>query len=194
MKLKRGYVQLYQPDKPRFSFFIIKLQGLFEFAPDWHLKAGVRRITACYLWTLRGVVQELSHLRPCLKRCRHCGIFFLTHPRNARRKDIDCPFGCREARRRRKSTERSTVYYQTPEGKIKKQQQNARRESRGQMPSIEPVQPVIVHLKVVASLVEGRSVALSEIFAMARRILRQLSLDSRGNTVYQGSDPENLPP
>jgi len=194
MKQKRGYVQLYQPDKPRFSFFIIKLQGLFEFTPDWYRKEGVRRIAARYIWTLRGVVQEHAHLGPCLKRCRQCGIFFLTHPRNARRKDIDCPFGCRETRRKRKSTERSTAYYQTPEGKIKKQQQNARRESRGQAPSIEPVQSMIVHLKVVANLIEGRSVALSEIFVLARRILRQLSLDSRWNAVYQGLDPENLPP
>jgi hypothetical protein len=120
--------------------------------------------------------------------------FFLTHPRNAQRNDLDCPFGCREARRKRKSTERSTAYYQTPEGKIKKQQHNARRDSRKEPSTADPVQPVIVHLKVVTSLIEGRSVALSEIFAMVRRILRQPSLDSWGITVYQGPYSENLPP
>jgi hypothetical protein len=118
----------------------------------------------------------------------------LTHPRNAHRNDIDCPFGCREARRKRKSTERSTAYYRTPEGKIKKQQQNARRGGCGKASVIKVDRPLIAHLKVVTSLIEGRSVALSEIFAMVRRILRQPSLDSWGKTVYQGPYPENLPP
>jgi hypothetical protein len=119
----------------------------------------------------------------------------LTHPRNAQRNDIDCPFGCREARRKRKSTERSTAYYKTSEGKIKKQQHNARREGRQESPAAaEPDQALIVHLKTVTSLIEGRSVALSEIFAMVRRILRQPSLDSSGKTVYQDPYPGNLPP
>ena len=194
MKQKRGYVRLYQPDKPRFSFFIIKLQGLFEFTPDWYRKEGVRRTAAGYFWKLRGVVQELSHLRPCLKRCRHCGILFLTHPRNAQRSDINCPFGCREALRKRKSIERSTAYYRTPEGKIKKQQQNARREGRGQACAPDPDQPVIVHLKVVTSLIEGRAVALSEIFSMVRCILRQHSIEWIGDGSYNAPYLYNPPP
>jgi hypothetical protein len=118
----------------------------------------------------------------------------LTHPRNAHRNDIACPFGCRQARRKRKSTERSTAYYRTPEGKIKKQQQNARRYSRAKASVLEADRPVIAHLKVVASLIEGRPVALSEIISMVRRILRQPSLDSWEKTIYQDPYPENMPP
>lgn len=65
--------------------------------------------------------------RRCLCRCRHCRIFFLGDPRNARREDLGCPFGCREAHRKRESTRRSVDYYRTPEGKIKKRQHNSRR-------------------------------------------------------------------
>ena len=41
---------------------------------------------------LRSLLRQKAHLRPCLCRCRHCRIFFLTHPRNARRRDLACPF------------------------------------------------------------------------------------------------------
>ncbi len=30
---------------------------------------------------LRSLLRAKPHLRACLTRCRHCGIFFLTHPR-----------------------------------------------------------------------------------------------------------------
>jgi hypothetical protein len=109
---------------------------------------------------------------------------FLTHPRNALRNDIDCPFGCREALRKRKSTERSSAYYQTPEGKIKKQQQNARRKGRGAPSAPEADHPVVVHLKVVTSLIEGRAVAVSEIISMVRRLLRQHSIEWPGDSRY----------
>jgi len=153
----------------------------------------VRRTAALYLLALRGVVRELSHLRPCLKRCRHCTILFLTHPRNIGRNDIDCPFGCREARRKRKSTERSTAYYQTAEGKIKKRQQNARRGNRGTPPG-EPDQVLIVHLQMVISLIEGRAVAVSEIFSMLRRILRQHSIGWLQKSVYTPPKANKTPP
>ena len=36
-------------------------------------------------------------------------IFFLTDARNAGRQDLGCPFGCRQAHRRRQSTRRSVA-------------------------------------------------------------------------------------
>jgi hypothetical protein len=118
---------------------------------------------------------------------------FLTHPRNIGRNDIACPFGCREARRKRKSSQRSTAYYQTDEGKIKKRQQNGRRGSRGTSPS-EPNQPLIAHLQIVTSLIEGRAVAVSEILVMLRRLLRQPSIGWLNKSVYTPPEPEKLPP
>lgn len=151
-------------------------------------------MAALYLLALRNVVRELSHLRPCLKRCRHCGILFLTHPRNICRNDINCPFGCRDVLRKRKSTERSSAYYRTDEGKIKKQQQNARRGNRGEPAPPEPDQPIIVHLQMVVSLIEGRAVALSEIFSMLRRLLRQHSIGWLKESDYTPSKPQKTPP
>ena len=40
-----------------------------------------------YYALLRSVLCAKPHLRRCLKRCRHCRIFFFTDPRNAGRKD-----------------------------------------------------------------------------------------------------------
>jgi hypothetical protein len=143
---------------------------------------------------LRCVIRAHRRLKPWLKRCRHCGIIFLTHPRNANRNDIGCPFGCRQARRSRKSTERSTAYYRTAQGKIKKQQQNARRGNRQKPLPPEPDQTVIVHLKMVTSLVEGRAVAFWEVFAMVRRILRQHSIGWPAELDYNLPNLDNPPP
>jgi len=80
-----------------------------------------------YYWLLRSAVRARPGLRRCLCRCRHCGIFFLADPRNAGRRDLGCPFGCREAHRRRESTRRSVDYYRGAEGKLKKRIQNSGR-------------------------------------------------------------------
>ena len=142
---------------------------------------------------LRFVIREHPRLKPCLKRCRHCGIVFLTDFRNAGRWDIDCPFGCRNAHRKKRSAQRSTAYYQTSEGKFKKKLLNARRNSRG-MPAPRAEQTLMVHLGVVTRLIEGRPVSLAEIVAMVKRMLRQHSLDNRENLVYQDPCWQDLPP
>lgn len=143
---------------------------------------------------LRSVVRKHPHLRSCLKRCRHCNILFLTHPRNALRSDIDCPFGCREALRKRRSKERSTAYYQTSDGKTKKQMLNARRKGE-RMPTPPKVdRPLIVHLQVVTSLIEGRAVSLAEIASMVKEILRQPSIGKWGKCVYEVPYADKSPP
>ena len=69
-------------------------------------------------------------LQPCLKQCAHCGIEFLTDPRNKWRTVLRCPFGCRLHHIRRCSTERSTAYYRTDSGRSKKNRLNGRRSER----------------------------------------------------------------
>lgn len=69
-------------------------------------------------------------LRGCVAHCVHCGIRFLTHPRNAGRDDLRCPFGCRTHHRRRSSSRRSTAYYRTAGGRRKKKRLNGRRGGR----------------------------------------------------------------
>jgi hypothetical protein len=67
---------------------------------------------------LRSVLRAKPHLRLGLTRCRHCGILFLTHPRNAGRHDLRCPFGCRQAHRKQASAQRSAAYYRQAQGKL----------------------------------------------------------------------------
>lgn len=81
-----------------------------------------------YYVLLRSILRTKPHLPVCLARCRHCGIFFLTHRRNASRRNLRCLFGCREAHRRKASTERSVAYYR--EDPDKKRRQNAQRQGR----------------------------------------------------------------
>lgn len=129
---------------------------------------------------LRSIVGIRPELRPCLTRCRHCRIFFLTHPRNARRRDLGCPFGCREAHRKRQSNLRSTAYYQDEHGKEKKRQQNAKRGKTG-IPAAAPSaeeplpwpRPIVEYVRMVTGLIEGRQVSLAEVLEMLARVVRQ---------------------
>ena len=131
-----------------------------------------------YYVVLRSVLRLKLGLRKCLARCRHCGIFFLTHPRNAGRKDLGCAFGCREAHRRSQSTRRSVEYYRQPEGKAKKHQLNARRRKTpvAPPPKATPLpwpRPILDYVRVAVSLIEGRKVELWEIVEMLQRTVRQ---------------------
>jgi hypothetical protein len=87
-----------------------------------------------YLNALDSILASNPELCNCETYCIHCGIRFLTHPRNAGRENLRCPFGCREHHRRKCSSQRSTAYYQTATGKKKKKLLNARR-SRSSLPA-----------------------------------------------------------
>ena len=123
---------------------------------------------------LRSVLKAKPHLRECLSRCRHCRIFFLTHPRNAGRKDLGCSFGCKEAHRKGQSTQRSVEYYRGEAGQIKKAIQNGKRKVARSATKAEPNEaPMLEHVRMVTSLIEGRRVSAEEIVAMIARVLRQ---------------------
>ena len=66
-------------------------------------------------------------LASCAVCCRHCGIRFLTHPRNENRRDLCCPFGCRKHHRRQQANERSKKHYRTDRGRRNKKRLNGRR-------------------------------------------------------------------
>ena len=139
-------------------------------------------LVLAYYVLLRSILKSKSALRRCLTRCWHCGIFFLTHPRNARRPDLGCPFGCREAHRKAESTRRSTAYYRDEAGKEKKRQQNAKRR-RLTGPTVPPPEaplpwprPIVEYVRVVTALIEGRRVSLAETLEMLARAVRQHSM------------------
>jgi len=137
-------------------------------------------VVLAYYFELRSVLRKKPGLRKCRARCRHCGIFFLTDPRNAGRKDLGCPFGCRREHRRRESTRRSVAYYREPEGKVKKRVLNGRRRSRGRKasahcvePASPPVRGILAYLCVLVGLIEGRRVQRREVIEMLERTRRQ---------------------
>ena len=79
---------------------------------------------------LDAVLVSHCHLESCAATCRHCGIRFLSHPRNVNRQDLLCPFGCRDHLRRLRSRERSQRYRQSDSAKRKKKILNAKRSQR----------------------------------------------------------------
>lgn len=145
-----------------------------------------------YYVVLRSVPRSRSHLRRCLSRCRHCRIFFLTHPRNAGRRDLRCPFGCREAHRKQRSTERSVAYYATAEGKAKKKMQNGKRAQGGERGDANPPLPeppefpagMVGYVAMAASLIEGRRVSEAEMLQRLVRAMRQHSMARRRRMDY----------
>ena len=160
----------------------------------------MRYVVARYYWAIRFVIKRKPELKNYLTRCRHCQILFFTHPRNARRNDLSCPFGCREARRKQKSTERSVAYYRSEEGKGKKKELNKRRNQlkdiaasttdRSVGSKLEADRRILLsHIQVVISLIEGHWVDLKTIQALVAKILRQHRIDLKKNSFYHYQVP-----
>lgn len=138
-----------------------------------------------YYWLLRSIIRAKPDLRACLTRCRHCSIFFLTHPRNVGQRDkVRCPFGCREAHRKQESTRRSVAYYRDPQvKKAKKIPLNQRRKRKGATARTAAwapkaisakMKPLIVdHVRMVVSLIEGRPISCRQVLGMLATVLRQ---------------------
>jgi hypothetical protein len=178
---------------------IIKIQEHFQFEPGWYRSGEVRDLILQYYFVLRSVLRADPCLRQCLTRCLQCRIFFLTHPCNAGRKDLRCPFGCKEVHRKRSSVKRSVEYYRTPEGKLKKKLQNGKRSGKGEravlnentqagmslvMPERKIDAYMVCYLRMVISLIEGRRVSAAEILEMLAKVLRQHSLYRRSRIDY----------
>ena len=138
-----------------------------------------------YYLLLRSVLRAKPFLRACLTRCRHCRIFFLTDQRNAGRRDLGCPFGCREAHRKQQSTRRSVAYYRDPQGRKKKSDLNQRRAKTtapGPAPKLGSAswnEVMVEHVRMVSSLIEGRRVSREEILELLARVLRQHTMCRR---------------
>jgi len=175
---------------------IIKIQEYFQFRPCWYCGSEVRDLVVQYYFVLRSVLRAKPCLRRCLTRCRHCRIFFLTHPRNAGRVDLGCPFGCKAAHSKRGSTNRSVEYYRTDEGKSKKRIQNSKRKNHAAKAELANKQEtaalnqrsvgagMVSYLQMVIGLIEGRRMGRSEILEMVARVVRQRSMERRRRIDY----------
>lgn len=99
---------------------------------------------------------------------------------------MGCPFGCRGIICRERSIVRSSTYYRTPEGRIKKQIQNERRllgkPKRASQRHDVPSKEVMAHLRMVLGFIEGREVSKNEILIG----VRQRSIDTLGKETIEG--------
>lgn len=190
----QGHVKQYQYYKRDPGFVVVQIQAHFHFRPNWYRQGEACVLVKQYYVVLRSVLRSRSPLRRYLSRCRHCRIFFLTDPRNAGRSDLHCPFGCRDAHRKQRSTERSVAYYGTAEGKAKKKMQNGKRAERGARAAASPVvseaeaaefpAEMVRYVAMVVSLIEARPVGQQEIVRMLLRAMRQHSMARRRRIDY----------
>jgi hypothetical protein len=105
---------------------------------------------------------------------------------------LRCPFGCREAHRKQRSTERSVAYYTTAEGKAKRKMQNGKRAQGGVRAEANPPVPeapefpagMVGYVAMVASLIEGRPVSVEEMVQRLVRAMRQHSMARRRRMDY----------
>lgn len=136
-------------------------------------------------------MRQHPHLRGRLTHCRDCGIFFFTHPCNGGRRDLRCPFGCRESHRKESSARRSAAYYRkNPDEKRRHNQNRYRagvvreRKTEKEEGASEKVRPIVRYVRLVTSLIEGRWVSLEETEEMLSRIWRQRGLTRRRKVDY----------
>jgi hypothetical protein len=147
-----------------------------------------------YCLELRAGLRAHPRARRYLRRCAVCRLFILVDPRNAWRKHVCCPYGCRPIRRRQRSNERVAAYYRTPAGKQKKRALNRARSLRTTSPPEPQASPpldddefsreVVTHVQVVVSLFEGRRVGRDEVIALLAKILRQRHMGGRRRGGY----------
>ena len=109
--------------------FVVAIGQFFSKSRKWHRQDRVRPLVRQHQLTLNAILRAHRGLAGCAVRCRRCGIRFLTHPRNAKRKDLCCEFGCRELRRRELANARSKKYYQTAQGWRNKKDHNGNRKA-----------------------------------------------------------------
>jgi hypothetical protein len=188
-------------------------------------------------------LRDRPDLEGCAVRCCHCGIRFFTHPRNARRQNLRCPFGCRDHHRRQRANKRSRKHYQTASGRRNKKRLNGKRSQAvstspgdGSTPPIpfgnsiptdalcvnssgvesvgEPTlredlelaassenvalsldgfvldevtlvnSRILPYARMVASVIEGRTVSRDELVATLRKRMRQHSIGRRPRREY----------
>jgi hypothetical protein len=200
-EVERGYAKNDPHYNRESGFLAIAVEKVFSFRENWHQDDRARGVVQQYLIALDSALASHSELRRCVVRCAECGIRFLTYPQNANRRDLRCPFGCRDHHRRECANRRSAVYCRTAKGKADKRLRNARRK-RGEdtvvesppqdIPHQEPAVakptaderpvdsppvnelPVTVQLRIEGVVLDESSVASSSMLPHVRMVIRVL--------------------
>ena len=207
----RGCVQNNKDYRRKPGFFAIAIEKFFSFRADWHQDDRAGPLVRQYQTALDSILQSCPAFQGCVVCCVGCGIRFLAHPRNAGRRDLRCPFGCREYHRQQRSCQRSTAYYQTAAGKAKKKRLNACRQGRqsppqsdGDPPGTPPLpttaklrlegmvldeasvanSPMLPYVRMVVSLFEGVEFTCREVVHLLGQAMRQHSIGARRRIDY----------
>ena len=184
IRVHEFYKNLHQKN----SFFVVEIQGLFEFEENWYRRnERIRSKVVEYYYLLRTVLQEHPEYRRSLTCCKNCGIYFLTDPRNRGRRGLYCPFGCRDSRKRQNSIQRSKEYYSTPEGKGKKKVLNRRRSGKSKKISEDFVpddaSPLVTYLCFLIGFLERRRVSRNDVVVLIEEV-RQHSIAEFDSYAY----------
>ena len=152
--------------------------------PNWYKKDPLLRIYLLYLVTIWWLSQNRSDI--VVKSCSQCHILFITSCCNQQRNNIDCPFGCREVRKKLKSNERSIKYYQDPLGKKKKQLINQKRKINEQLKpnntiSINHIIILYLH-KILTSLWQ-----FPQTLYLIESIYNHIDAEMRQHSLYKNS-------
>ncbi len=153
--------------------FAIIIRALHVYKPAWYRDTRIRWFVYEYYQTLRIILNLTSEKYRELTRCVHCGIYLITSCSNRGRKDIRCPFGCREKHKKDASKNRSTAYYKTEQGQIKRRIQNVKRDryssrcstgdEKEKSSAEEKNGSFVGHIRFIISLIEGRFISWQEI-------------------------------
>ena len=128
--VRRGHAEYLSNHSREFEPFALAVRETFTFLPNWHQTESSNPLVRQYQAALDAMLVTHSHMATCVAICRHCGIRFLSHPRNVNRQDLLCPFGCRDHLRRQASRERSRKFRQSDSARRKKKLLNAKRSLR----------------------------------------------------------------
>ena len=142
---------------------------------EWYKKGQIKKLYDLY----KELLDSLSFPKSLiLTKCCQCHIVFPTSSSNRGRTDLRCPFGCRQKHKKKKSNERSKAYYQTPEGKVKKQEQNSKRKTASQGEKAQKAKPahkdLFNFLSLLFSLIVGQEIKINELQKLIAKALKDL--------------------
>jgi hypothetical protein len=162
-----------------------------------------------YYLVIRQLKQQHTQNELYLTCCKECGIYFFTDPRNKGRKDLRCPFGCRDLHSKHESYIRSKEFYQSPVGKVKKRELNRKRgKACFKQNSSEPLQKsappldnsrtkddstLISYLTILIGLLEHRLVSHAEIATLIND-MRQRGIERAETYPYIDNKENRQPP
>jgi len=206
--LKKNFVAFSGTATPNISILsdyfaqtILEIHDQYKDAVDWYSKIPKKPLVSEYFRLIKLIIETIPVFEGCLIYCKRCQIPFITHPCNAKRKDIGCPFGCREAIHKINLKQRSDKYNKSEKGKRNKRLLNEKRclkesqenpvttfsmnsNSTDNNAPVKKSESVIYsYLISILSLLEGRRISMNEILALAKKV-RQRSLDPNESRVY----------